>query len=230
MHILRTIGLCCFLLCAWNWTSSQALAQIDLEGLRNRLEGELRQAIPRLPGPSNQGDPSNQQGEQPSAQGYSLPGESGSQNNPGGSFRDPGGFGSTPSNGSRRPNGSSSPSNSYYQRQQPSGTTTSYAEVPTRQTPPNGETIRLHAPGELTMVSSYQLQTGSKQYRYEMNAGESQSFAEKAIWLIRFQSGSNELVYRLRGGNSYEFDVDSQDNLKLYRIDPSAPPEPPTRR
>lgn len=227
MRIHRTTGLCCFLFCVWSWTGSQALAQFDLEGLRNRLEGEFRQAIPRVSGPSNQGGSSDQREEQPSTEGFSLPGESGQQNNPGGSFRDDGGF---DPNSSRPPRASGTSSNSYYQRQQPNRATTSYPDVPTRQRQPNGQTIRLRAPRGLTSVSRYQLQTGGKQYRYEMNSGESQTFPESAIWLIRLQSGPKELVYRLRGGNSYEFDVDSQGDLKLYRIDPSAPPEPPMRR
>lgn len=90
--------------------------------------------------------------------------------------------------------------------------------------------IKIRCPKESPQAVTYQLVLGGKSYAYTMRPGESQSFAENQLWLIRYISGSQEVTYRIRGGNVYSFSTDN-GLTGLFR-DPQVYhefPEPPTR-
>ncbi len=270
---MKSYHLCWFLLAYCMAQSSSFIATASAQGLldqfRNRVEGELRQAIEGnrvQPGPSqppiqsrnpphSNSKPSeggNQNNPGGSFRSNSVPWEAGNQNNPGGNFRDSGGFlvpsSPPPSNmGSQRTipqtgnpsqrtfqQGSSIQQGSSVQqgssiRQGSSIPSSTYREVPVRQTASNGQPIKLKLPDSMRQSVKYQLILGSRSLDYEMRPGESQTFSDTNPWLVRYRSEGSEVTYRLRGGNTYEFEVDTQGRISLFEKRPDEFPEPPKR-
>lgn len=105
----------------------------------------------------------------------------------------------------------------------------SYSEVPQRSAAFSGQPIKLQLPKTMPQSATYQLIVGSTPYSYTMRPGESQTFNEEQLWLIRFQEGGSSATYRLRGGRQYEFEVDSQGRISLHEVSSVSFPEPPKR-
>ncbi len=221
---------------------ANALAQSIFDRLGNQVkqqfEQELQRAVPKISPPSFT-PPRRSNPQQPAYRGLSLPNEGGSQNNKG-SFG-PGDF-FTPSNGNGSgnrpvpyiPPSSSRPTydsgiNTYPGNSYPQSTTT-YREPPIAAGDFNGGTIKIRCPKDSAQPVTYRLILGGKSFAYTMRPGESQSFAENKLWLIRYINGSEEVTYRLRGDNVYAFET-GNGRTQLFREDPSLNefPEPPTR-
>lgn len=115
----------------------------------------------------------------------------------------------------------------------PSNTGNTYSVPGTRSetTSFSGKLIKVRCPKQSAQAVNYKLVLSGREYPYTMRPGESQSFAEKQSWLIRFMSGSNEVTYQLRGGNEYSFELDDSGRLQLYKDEPQSTKyaEPPTR-
>lgn len=228
---MKACQLCRFMFFCWILQSTHFMATTKAQGFldqfRDRVEGEIRQAL---------GSERNQPGQQtgPRIQSNSVPWEGGNQNNPGGNFRDSGGF---------IPPTSRPPSNTTNPRTTPqmgggaqripaqgnSITGSAYREVPIRQTATNGQLIKLKLPIGMPQPVQYQLILGTRSYDYQMHPGESQTFNETTQWLIRYRNEGSETTYRLRGGKNYEFEVDSRGTIGLFEARPDEFPEPPKR-
>ncbi len=196
-------------------------------------------------GPSNQTAPgiqndSNFQGQ---AQGFGIPNESGRQNNSGGNFDSGGFFDSSPGRTAPRvisPNPRPLPNQprqvvpqpSIQSRTAPSSTTPSSQErssiPPVRATNVSNEEFKIRCPPSFGRSISYRLESSNSQYPYTIQPGYAQSVVESRVWFIRYASGSGDVRYRLRGGNTYEFAIDSDGLVQLYQQDDEAP-EPPRR-
>ncbi len=238
--ILSLTSLCFLFQCLL--TMPAAEAQGILDQLRNEVRREVQGAIDRsLPGQSQPHPPIQSPSPgQPPVQSRSIPSESGNTNNPGPGFRDRGGFappqGNSPSfsvpsqtipqqtyiPSNQQSNQGVFPSNSSSQG-------SSYREVPQRSMSFNGQPIKLQLPKTMPRSATYQLIVGSTPYSYTMRPGESQTFNEQQLWLIRFQDGGSSVTYRLRGGRQYEFEVDGQGRVGLYEVPSDSFPEPPKR-
>jgi hypothetical protein len=230
-NVMKARQLCYFLISCWIFQSASFVATAGAQGLldqiRGRVEGEIRQALgadriqPDQPSP-------------PQNRSQSVPWESGNQNNPGGNFRDSGGFlvpSSPPPSSSISPGMTPGRVNPNPQTFPQSGSTpnVSYREVPVRQTSPNGQPIKLKLPDSMSQSVKYQLVLGTRSLDYQMRPGESQTFNETNLWLVRYRSEGSEITYRLRGGKTYEFEVDSQGRISLFEPMPDEFPEPPKR-
>lgn len=93
-----------------------------------------------------------------------------------------------------------------------------YAEPPRKQQTFNNETIVIRCPKEAPRSIRYKLVVGSSSYEYTMEPGQSQTFTENKIWNIRFNRGSLETTYRLRGGQEYAFETEGNGGVQLYDV------------
>ena len=240
-RMILSLSSLCFL-CQCLLAMPVAEAQGILDQLRNEVRREVQGAIersfPQQPQPQPPGQPF--QPEQPRAQSSSIPSESGRTNNPGPGFRDRGGF--VPPQGNPPnfnvpsqtiPQETFIPSNQIYNQgilpSSGSSQGSSYGEVPQRSVAFNGQPIKLQLPKSMPQAATYQLIVGNTPYSYTMRPGESQTFNEQQLWLIRFQDGGSAVTYRLRGGRQYEFEVDGQGRISLYEVPSGSFPEPPKR-
>ncbi|GAB5402135.1 MAG: hypothetical protein Aurels2KO_03660 [Aureliella sp.] len=226
----------------------QVSAQSIFDRLGNQVKQQFEQELQRtVPGivPKRQTPPSI---DRPRALG-GIPGEGGQQNNnggfgPGDFFRPgTGGGNPTPGQGGVRPGGGSYippssliPSNGYPGSSYPGSSypgstpgTTVYREPPVAAGDFNGGTIKIRCPKNSSQSVTYRLILGGKSFAYTMRPGESQSFTENKLWLIRYINGTEEVTYRLRGNNVYSFET--RGGTRLFRDDESLNefPEPPTR-
>lgn len=225
------------------------LAQSILDRIGGQVQEQLRQEVKRsIPkftppqlGPPRRTTPGDNVQVRP--QGNSIPSEGGGQNNnspfdPNAFFQPGSGGGSSPR--PYTPPRSSQPGYQTPRYSNPSygnpsygnspSTSTAYREPPVGSGDQNGGKIKIRCPKESPQSVTYKLVLGGKSYAYTMRPGESQSFAENQLWLIRYISGSQEVTYRVRGGNVYSFS--SENGLTQLFRDPKGYhefPEPPTR-
>ncbi|MCA9134288.1 MAG: hypothetical protein KDA45_14065 [Planctomycetales bacterium] len=189
--------------------------------LRSQLQREIRPAPPLPP-------------DSPRSFG-GVPGESGRVNRPGENFNPQPGFGQPnygqPNYGQPnygQPNyGQPRPGQPDYRP--PGVGQPTYAEPPTRAESFNGQSITVRSPKANPGDIQYELLVSGQAYPYSMGPGERQAFNETHLWLIRYQSGGTQKTYRLRGGRTYEFELDAQGRVQLYRLAHSHQ-EPPLRQ
>ena len=226
--VLKSLG--CLVVLAGLSLPQAAQGQGIFDGFRDQLRGEIEQAI----NGQQRGAPRPvQPSEPPRALGVGgIPGEGGSQNNPGRFEPGLGGFlpddRYVPPQRSIQPN----PTQTYYPPQNripanPPSTSSRYSEPPERSV--NNKSITVSCPSSELSSVKYQLLSGNQAYPFTMSPGESQSFVESAVWLIRFSNSGQTVTYRLRGGNNFAFETEADGVLKLYR-EPAGRPEPPRRR
>jgi hypothetical protein len=111
----------------------------------------------------------------------------------------------------------------------PTGSIPTYSEPPLRVDSFSGQPIHIRCPKGTDITLGYELIVAGTPYPYNIAPGEKQTFDENQLWLIRYQVEGVQVTYRLRGGNTYEFDRDSQGKPQLYR-NGQPYPEPPTRQ
>lgn len=99
---------------------------------------------------------------------------------------------------------------------------------PVRQAAVSGLPLSIRCPKTLGRSVSYQIISDKSSYPFSMSPGQIQRLTESRIWRIRYPSGGRQVVYRLRGGKTYEFDTDGNGNLQLYEDDQTVA-EPPKR-
>jgi len=220
--------------------------------VRREVQGAIDRGLPRQSQPQNPRQPQNpvQPPKVGAARSNSIPSEAGLSNNPGAGFTDRGGF--APPRGNP-PNfnvpsqtipqqtfqQSTIPQQTYIPSNQQSnqgilpssGSSqgSSYSDVPQRSAAFSGQPIKLLTPKTMPQSVTYQLIVGSTPYSYTMRPGESQTFNEEQLWLIRFQDRGSSVTYRLRGGRKYEFEVDGQGRISLHEVSSVSFPEPPKR-
>lgn len=174
----------------------------------------------------------------------SIPNESGNRNS--GSYSSPNESGNNNNNNRRfNPNGffnpreqprTTQPRQTYPRQTNPQPT---YPQNNNRVTAPPARTsdvsnleLKILSPRTMSRNVSYWLQTGNSRFDYTISPGHSQRLVESRVWMIHFLQSGREIVYRLRGGKVYEFDVDRNGRLQLYEIDrqpENIAPEPPRR-
>ena len=206
-------------------TAAPAQGQNFFDQLRQQIGSELQRA-----GESQTfRPPSSPPGNTPPAQQYSVPNESGQQNNAGNFFRDDGFFVPDSSN---RPPRVVSPQPRYPQRASPQQSypqSSVLDDPPVRRDDPTNEDFKVRAPESMAATVSYRLISGDSVYPYTIAPGQAQTVTESRRWTIRYVRGNREVSYRLRGGNTYEFGIDSSGLVQLYKLDPHDA-EPPTKR
>ncbi|HBE70830.1 MAG TPA: hypothetical protein DDW52_22010 [Planctomycetaceae bacterium] len=224
---VRFLVLVCFFL------PVQAKAQSLLDRIGSQVGEQLRQevqrSIPRIgPQPPQKG-PGNQMGTR-----SSIPSEGGPQNNRN-RFNPDAFFQGRPNGSQPQPYTPTQTSpRSYYQGTTPStvySSPQSYRDPPIAPPDHNGKEIKIRCPQGGPTKVEYELVLGGRSFRYTMNPGESQTFRENQLWLIRFERSGKQITYRLRGGNDFTFANAKTGGIELYRDreDYSEFPEPPTR-
>lgn len=203
-----------------------ARAQSFLDRIGQQIGEQVEQEIRRAAEPSRK--PS---GGTPQVKPLnSLPNESGNNNNNNGRFNPNGFF-----NPREQPR-TTQPRQTYPRQTNPQPT---YPQNNNRVTAPPARTsdvsnleLKILSPRSMPRNVSYWLQTGNSRFDYMISPGHSQRLVESRVWMIHFLQSGREIVYRLRGGKVYEFDVDRNGRLQLYEIDrqpENIAPEPPRR-
>lgn len=212
----------------------QANAQSLLDRIGSQVGEQLRQevqrSIPRIGPQPPQQPPGPKIGTR-----SSIPSEGGPQNNRG-QFNPDAFFQGRPGGQSRpyvTPQ-STQPQQPHYQGPTTGtvyGSPTNYREPPVAPPDHNGKEIKIRCPQDGPQKVEYELVLGGRSFRYTMNPGESQTFRENQLWLIRFEQSGKQITYRLRGGNDFTFADSKTGGIELYRDreDYSEFPEPPTR-
>ena len=221
-----------------------ATAQCFLERIGEQIGQLVEQEIRRAVEPSRR--PSSNP---PAASPNSIPNESGNRNQ--GSYSSPNESGNNNNNNRRfNPGGffnpreqprTTQPRQTYPRQTYPQQTypQQTYPQNNNRVTAPPPRTsdvsnleLKILSPRSMPRNISYWLQTGNSRFDYTISPGHSQRLVESRVWMIHFLQSGREIVYRLRGGKVYEFDVDRDGRIHLYEIDPqpeNIAPEPPRR-
>jgi hypothetical protein len=211
-----------------------ATAQSFLDRIGQQVEREIRRAAEPSRKPSG--------GDSQVVPLDSLPNESGNKNTQG-TFGSPNESGKNNNNNTRfNPGGFFNPRTTQPRTTQPYPQQT-YPQNNRQATPPparasdvSGLELKILSPRSMPGNVSYWLQTGNSQFDYTISPGHSQTLVDSRVWLIRFRQSGREIVYRLRGGKVYEFDMDASGRVHLYQIDQQPvdiapdPPRPPGNR
>ncbi len=219
-----------------------ASAQSFFEKIGRQLEQEIRNAAEPSRKPDNNIQPPIQ------GRSNSLPNESGRENNSGGRFRDGGFFIPDQQPRTTQPRQTqprqtyprqTQPRQTYPQQTQPRQTNpqpTYPTAPPARTSDVSGLPLKILSPSSMSRNISYWLQTGNSRFDYTIGPGHSQTLVDSRVWLIHFLQSGREIIYRLRGGKVYEFDMDREGRVFLYQIDQQPvdvapePPRPPAYR
>jgi hypothetical protein len=196
-----------------------ATAQSFLDRIGQQVEREIRRAAEPSRKPSG--------GDSQIVPLDSLPNESGKNNNNNTRFN-PGGF--------FNPRTTQPRTTQPYPQQTYPQNNRQATPPPARASDVSGLELKILSPRSMPGNVSYWLQTGNSQFDYTISPGHSQTLVDSRVWLIRFRQSGREIVYRLRGGKVYEFDMDASGRVHLYQIDQQPvdiapdPPRPPGNR
>tara|TARA_R110002049_G_scaffold4601_4_gene31972 strand:+ start:251797 stop:252621 length:825 start_codon:yes stop_codon:yes gene_type:complete len=126
--------------------------------------------------------------------------------------------------------GNTYPSQTYPSQTYESHSVPSYTSNPPRVSSPSvsNREFKIRCPKSLSRSVSYQLSSNGKAYSFTMNPGEMHTIVEARVWRIRYSSGGRDVSYRLRGGSTYEFAIDSNSQLQLFK-ELETDQEPPVR-
>lgn len=116
----------------------------------------------------------------------------------------------------------------------PSTGVPAYSNPRSSQSPPvaaekfSNEMIAIRCPKSGPQSVRYTLLVDNGSFPFTIRPGEAQRFRENRRWMIRFQRGGAEQTYRLKGGNTYTFEMDASNQLQLFK-ETSTVSEPPMR-
>lgn len=212
---------------------SSAFAQNDVFGnLRRELRNQGRQILDQ-----QFQNPPRQDQIQPKYGSRSVPSEGGNQSggdqrgfNPGdGGFLLPGNGGQPYPGGQTYPGGQPYPGGQTYPGGQPYPGGQTYpgeriisgGSVSSGQDYPGSpvmsrDYVTIRCPQEVEGILNYTLRSNRGSYGFTMSAGQEQRFRIGSGWLISYNDGAEQRLYKLEGGKIYKLVRKSDDRWQLY--------------